>query len=497
MPPRISDLVDDPVLGLSVLAGAASLHRPIRWVATSEHEDPTPFLQGGELLLVTGLRLPRSRSAMTAYVQRLVAAGVVGLGFGVGLVQERTPAVLVDAAEGAGLVLLEVPEPTPFVAVSKKVSDLLAADEVTQMAWANKAQQDLTRTAVREGSRAVIRMVSRLLDAWVAELDGDGHTIHAHPRSAQAAIRRSATQLQRIRERGLAAASLADGQEHLSVHQLGTGTSGRGQLVIGSSRALTVPERSLVTVAAALLSFGRDVALGGDAEKRRSAVLDLARRGTVTDPDTLRLLGCPVLARSTLWAITAAGPVHARARWMEGLTSLGPERLATAARGPVHWVVVGSEPDLELARSLARAGTGVHLGVAGPADGSAELAVLFDRSDRALRWARERDLASAAYDDLVRGLSSVTRPEDAAAFARDLLAPLREHARSTGNELEPTLAVWLRHHGVFEPAAAELGVHRHTLRNRVARAEQVLGLDLGDVDVRMELWFALRTLHYV
>jgi DNA-binding PucR family transcriptional regulator len=37
-----------------------------------------------------------------------------------------------------------------------------------------------------------------------------------------------------------------------------------------------------------------------------------------------------------------------------------------------------------------------------------------------------------------------------------------------------------------------LSVHRNTVRQRIARCAQLLGTDLDDPDVRMELWFALR-----
>jgi purine catabolism regulator len=36
-----------------------------------------------------------------------------------------------------------------------------------------------------------------------------------------------------------------------------------------------------------------------------------------------------------------------------------------------------------------------------------------------------------------------------------------------------------------------MGVHRHTLRKRIRRAEDLLGRDLGSPGVRAELWLAL------
>jgi purine catabolism regulator len=53
------------------------------------------------------------------------------------------------------------------------------------------------------------------------------------------------------------------------------------------------------------------------------------------------------------------------------------------------------------------------------------------------------------------------------------------------------LRVWLAHHGQWDPAAARLGVHRHTLRNRIRRAEELLGRSLDSPGLRAELWLAL------
>jgi purine catabolism regulator len=51
----------------------------------------------------------------------------------------------------------------------------------------------------------------------------------------------------------------------------------------------------------------------------------------------------------------------------------------------------------------------------------------------------------------------------------------------------------LSRHGQWDAAAADLGVHRHTLRYRMRRVEEILGRSLDDADVRMELWLALKT----
>ncbi|WP_205314872.1 PucR family transcriptional regulator ligand-binding domain-containing protein, partial [Nonomuraea lactucae] len=164
-------------MGLRTLAG--SLDPVVRWVAVSELEDPTPFLEGDELLLTTGMRL---EADFSGYVARLVARGVAGLGFGVGLSHEHVPAGLVQAASAAGLPLLEVPREVPFIAIGKAVSELLAAEQYEEITRAFAAQGRLTRAALRpEGTYAVIDRLAREVGGWAALLDETGEVRHATP----------------------------------------------------------------------------------------------------------------------------------------------------------------------------------------------------------------------------------------------------------------------------------------------------------------------------
>ena len=130
MPPTLASLVHHSALKLTVRAGDDRLDVPVRWAHVSELADPVPYMEGGELLLITALKLDaEDPEAMRRYVRRLAGAGVVGLGFAVGVNYEETPKALVDAAEEEGLPLLEVPRRTPFLAISKAVSAAIAADQ--------------------------------------------------------------------------------------------------------------------------------------------------------------------------------------------------------------------------------------------------------------------------------------------------------------------------------------------------------------------------------
>lgn len=106
--------------------------------------------------------------------------------------------------------------------------------------------------------------------------------------------------------------------------------------------------------------------------------------------------------------------------------------------------------------------------------------------------ARALARARATRAPLVRhgerpALADLVPPADAEAHARTLLAPI-----STTPALTETLRTWLSLHGSWDRTAVALSVHRNTVRQRIARCGVLLGADLDDPDVRMELWFALR-----
>ena len=71
------------------------------------------------------------------------------------------------------------------------------------------------------------------------------------------------------------------------------------------------------------------------------------------------------------------------------------------------------------------------------------------------------------------------------------LAPLREHDDAHATALVDTVRTWLESDARIDETAQALGIHRHTVRARVAQAQRLLGVDLGSFPARAELWAAL------
>jgi purine catabolism regulator len=76
-------------------------------------------------------------------------------------------------------------------------------------------------------------------------------------------------------------------------------------------------------------------------------------------------------------------------------------------------------------------------------------------------------------------------------FAAAVLRPLREHETRHGGDLVASVHTYLEVGENLELAARRLGVHRNTLRRRLAVAERVSGRPFTDPDHRLQLWLAI------
>ncbi|WP_344291514.1 helix-turn-helix domain-containing protein, partial [Streptomyces synnematoformans] len=123
----------------------------------------------------------------------------------------------------------------------------------------------------------------------------------------------------------------------------------------------------------------------------------------------------------------------------------------------------------------------------------AVVTVAYKQAEQALSVARRRGRVLVEHEDVTAGSVMDLLADDAVqAFADGTLRALREHDERGRGDLVASLRAWLSRHGQWDAAAADLGVHRHTLRYRMRRVEEILGRSLDDPDTRMELWLALK-----
>ena len=100
--------------------------------------------------------------------------------------------------------------------------------------------------------------------------------------------------------------------------------------------------------------------------------------------------------------------------------------------------------------------------------------------------ATHRDLGSFQL------LLSLQDSEALRLYCDSLLGPLEDGEGAYGNELLRSLEAFIECNGQWETAARRLYCHRHTLRYRVRRIEELTGRDLSSARDRIEFWLALR-----
>ena len=127
-PYTVEDLVRAPALQLTVLAGATGLGRSVSWAHVSELSDPRPWLLGAEIIMTTGLAIPRSGAEQRAYLERLDDAGVAALALSEQLHVPALRREFLAAADLRGIPVLQVPLSVPFIAIAQEVAAAVHAD---------------------------------------------------------------------------------------------------------------------------------------------------------------------------------------------------------------------------------------------------------------------------------------------------------------------------------------------------------------------------------
>jgi purine catabolism regulator len=89
-------------------------------------------------------------------------------------------------------------------------------------------------------------------------------------------------------------------------------------------------------------------------------------------------------------------------------------------------------------------------------------------------------------------LLSLQDDEALRLYSEGLLEPIEQLEGEYGGELLRSLEAFIEQNGNWERAARHLYCHRHTLRYRIRKIEELTGRDLSKATDRIELWLALR-----
>ncbi|WP_169985347.1 MULTISPECIES: PucR family transcriptional regulator [unclassified Microbispora] len=472
---------------LRVPTGTTGLDRPIRWTHISELADPTPWLRGGEMILTLGLELDRAGD-LEAYAARLAGAGVAALGFGIGVRHPSVPPALVEGAGKHGMAVLEIPGAVAFQDITYHVNADLLRTGAAEARLIAEGVSSMTMVARSAGAQGVVATLAARIESWAVLLDRHGK-IHAAVGAARVHIddARAAALGQRSRIRHPA----------LTVYGVGDPVRPRAHLVVAPRPDRITLTRKLAQHAALLLDLALNPLSGGD-------TWGLARADAV---DAL-MSGDPALVArvSARWNLLAGNVAVALLRSRSRAVPLEDNVLEWCAELDLPPLVSSESsvvtvllPEDELGRWTARVsdavereGVPARCGIGAP---QPQVSGLLSRRQA------EQALAVAVADARpvveFAGLPTqrlILQHLDAAARGAltSPLLPLLENDSTL--VLLRSLRVFLSENSSWEAASSQLGIHRHTLRQRMARVEELTGLSVSVTEDRVIAWLALQAL---
>ncbi|MEU7202659.1 PucR family transcriptional regulator [Streptomyces sp. NPDC045470] len=498
MPLRIADLLARPELNLSVTydVPAALLDRTVEAATVSDLLHPGKWLQGGELLMTIGLLLPMEPAACRAYVRDVTEGGAacLALGLGTGLPHQEAPAPLVDAARETGLPLLTVPDEVPFIAVTKAVFDARADEQRAVLHRAFATQRRLTAAATDSGLQPMLEEWTAATGVGAAVLDPLGRLLATGGGQRPPDPVAARDLVERVAARGLrgSASSTADGRQ-TEVQPLGARRLRGLLLLTGSPDAAA---RAVVPGLVSLLSLELERRhLMDEPERRRRSALLAELLSDEEGPagrarDILAAVGLhDDRVRGVVVEPPAAGPADSGPHDIAADLALAvPGGLVRVAESGLVEAVVGAGLDVRdvLGRFAPRSPAGI-----GPLAPPDAVRVSLRQAAGLLGVSRASGVPEEARQSAAsRLLLDLGDRRTLHGYADAVLGPL--DLTDHGEELLTTLAAWLETGGGWDATSRRLGVHRHTVRNRLDKAMDLTGRRLDDPDDRFDLWLATR-----
>jgi purine catabolism regulator len=403
--------------------------------------------------------------------------------------------------------LFEVPYPVPFIAITEAVFTRAIAEQYDTLQRAVDAEHVLTRAVLEGGGvEGVARSLAGVVKGWALVLDLHGMPLAATDPEAEARRERIWDEVRTSRpEAATFSLTMLDEGYHVWVQPVGAHGRIEAFLAVGTPEQPTQLDRIVAGHALSLfaieLAKSRAVA---EAERRlQGDFFDELVRGELAPGDASRGLARFGFARDATVFVVAIEPVG---------VAIEPEALALAAtdhcsRREGGFVISAGAAGIsmllpataaselpELVKGIGqRVDTELRAGAGGPVD-AASVGRSLREARYALQVCRLEGWLYAGFEQLgtYRLLLSMTEPDALRAFADALLAPLDAYDAEHGGELLASLQAFLQHNARWETAASQLYVHRHTLRYRMRKVEELTGRDLTNSFDRMEFWLALR-----
>ena len=539
-----------------VLAGQAGLAARVRWVHVLELADAAHLLQGGELVLTTGIALPADPVLLARYATDLAAAGVSALAVELGRrYVGELPAALVRAATGSGLTLIAFEREVPFVEITEAVHAQIIDAQLEELRASERLHEVFTELSVVGASPdEIVRQAAMLAGRPVILADLSHRVLACEAGSADPArlLADFARRSRAVGPGGQAGRTAYDEASGWLFTPVGARGEDWGRVILVCDGPPSATDTVLIERAATTLALGRLLARHAESLDRQAhrtlitGIINQAHADPAEAAVRARALGVPVDGRQLIAVVLKLGDRDLGGRGPGEPGDPGPGRLGLSAHARVLDVadttaaacraeripsLVGTLDDAragamlslspradsdrvltQLAtRILERAGTPpdeLVIGVGATAGSIRDVRRSFLEASQVADVAAERrdgrGTGSRAGGPLfyrlpdlgLRGLVHLLRDDPRLqTFVERELGALLACEPDTG--LVEVLAAYLTAGGNKAAAAKNSHLARPTFYERLGRIERILGTDLSSAESRTSLHVALLALEAV
>ncbi|MEZ2372903.1 PucR family transcriptional regulator [Arthrobacter sp. RCC_34] len=353
-----------------VLAGEAGLDAPVRWVHIAEEAEASSLLEGGELVLTTGLAFRHSADLTRTFLERYQAAGAAAVAVELvdddGAPDTRAAAHLRAAAGAVGCPLILLTRRVRFVQVTEEAHRALMDHQVRRLERARHVHEVFTALSLENaGEKGIVDATAALLGSPVV-FEDPAHLVLSYSARDRDPARlldgwaersrfvgyRNQTEFGTGGDRWLQTPVGLTGQRwgRLVAPELVPEDSGRPD---GDFPGRDVPDRDFADAFQVLERAGQALTMARMAGRDRREVLFQARSGLIQD---LRQATPPdeqeALARATALGLSRGAayvPLVARLEaGGTGGTSTGPGAAGAGSSGPASPVDTPDATEVQL-----------------------------------------------------------------------------------------------------------------------------------------------------
>lgn len=487
MPVSLSDVLDNSVFLRAkprmISGDADGLRRNVTWVHSSDIYEIAPLLNGGELLLTTGLGLASvDAGAKRHWVRELDERGLAGVAIEIGRSLHELPYEVLDEARKRDFPFMVLDEVFPFALICKEINSLILDRDSQPLRMADQITEATHQALMAQsGLAGVVEVASAVAGVPMVVSTVAGRMVAATTN----------------RSSGLAPVQV-DRDSTLTQAPILAGGSLWGTLILepGAPHSPDVLEviatRTAGAVAIAVMHAGGALS---DEDSLSVALLGELADGTLVREQELLVRGglvgfFPMPGQFVLGLCLDATDVVAASVIETAVRSYGGEAVIGRVRGVMVALVTSPRESTDqvgtVVEALENAARGVGLsgvaGVVGPAVPLARAARSIQQSLARLVLARPRnDIVASRQLTLDAMLDRFTEVE-LADLVSDLLGPLLDWDERHATELVHTLHIYLRSGQSPTRTARQLHLRRQSVHQRLARIDALMSRSLFDAN---------------